>query len=64
MQIESLKGHRWFIWALVLMLVAGAGLVTYIQYSSVTDPDQEPLVNVVHHAARTATASHTAAMQH
>jgi hypothetical protein len=33
MHIESLQGKRWFIWTLVILLVSGVGLVTYIMTS-------------------------------
>lgn len=33
MQIQSLQGKRWFIWALVIIVVAGVLLVTYIMTS-------------------------------
>ncbi len=54
MQIQALQGQRWFIWALVFLLVAGASLVTYIQYSSVTDAAAEPAPLVLHHASKAA----------
>jgi hypothetical protein len=37
MKIESLEGKRWFIWAIVLLVVAGVLLTTYIMTSGNDD---------------------------
>ena len=33
MKIEKLEGKRWFIWTIVIVIVAGVALVTYIMTS-------------------------------
>lgn len=33
--IKSLEGHRWFIWTLVFLVVAGVALTAYISFSGV-----------------------------
>ncbi len=30
MELQSLQGKRWFIWAIVALVAAGVGLTTYI----------------------------------
>lgn len=34
-----LQGKRWFIWTLVVLLVAGVALVTYISFSDTAQSD-------------------------
>ncbi len=36
-EIKSLQGHRWFIWAIVSIVVILGGLTTYIMYVTATD---------------------------
>jgi cytoskeletal protein RodZ len=50
MQSKSKMGsNRWFIWALVFVVVVGVGLVTYITYAGTSLSNQAVPSFVVHH---------------
>jgi hypothetical protein len=45
-----MKNNRWFIWTIVFLVVAGVGLVAYINYVGITDSVQAVPSFVVHQA--------------
>ena len=49
MEIQKLQGHRWFIWAIVFLVVSGVALTTYVYYSSSTADENAPASLLVHH---------------
>jgi len=48
--LESIQTKRWFIWTIVFLVVAGVGLVSYINYVSATaDENSSPISWLTHH---------------